>query len=521
MYKVLLVDDEELDLEGLRRFIPWQDTDMEVVGAVNSAFAALETLETERIDVLVTDIRMPNMSGLELARAGQEKQPHLKILFVSGYADFQYAKQAISMSASNYVLKPYDNREMIQVLKGIRDELHRERERSDRESVLHETVPFLKNDLMVRWLEGNTEYQKIVALMDRYGLGSIPYPSSVAIVEIDDLAWKLSSYPEDQRSGIVDQILGRLLQLFQLNRIEHYCTVGSHRIALMIDSHPSSLLESWIQELGMCSPMSITIGLGQAADSPFDIPRSYNEAKEALSGKLFYGKNKLIRSSDKRTEIAKDTKDLNDILETMFAAMSGYDLLRVDDCLNDLFVLVKRLDGKLSIYHFLLHAIAELNKHLHTLNEDFYQLLELDVRSLELIYQFETVEDIQSWLRKKSFEISERLQLKKMKKNRKLIQEIQLYIHEHLGQDITLRQTAGSFSFSPNYLGHIFKEETGMNFSDYVISQRLETAKKMLQNPRLKIFEVADRVGYKNLPYFNRHFKEAYGMTPGEFRRQS
>jgi two-component system response regulator YesN len=193
----------------------------------------------------------------------------------------------------------------------------------------------------------------------------------------------------------------------------------------------------------------------------------------------------------------------------------------VNDCLDELFVMVKSLDGKLSIYHFLLHAITELNKNLHTINEDFYSLLDLEVKSLELIYQFDTVEDIKSWIRKKTFEISERLQYKKMKKNRKLIEEIQTYIIENLGKDINLRQTAAYFSYSPNYLGHIFKEETRLNFSDYVISQRLELAKKLLQNPKLKIFEVADQVGYNNLPYFNRHFKDVYGMTPGEFRRQS
>jgi two-component system response regulator YesN len=285
--------------------------------------------------------------------------------------------------------------------------------------------------------------------------------------------------------------------------------------------HKADLLESWIRDVKSSSPLSITIGLGEDAHDPVGISRSYMEAKEALGGKLFYGKSMLIRSSDKKPEIARDTLDVNNILETMFLAMSRYDLVCVNDCLDELFVMVKSLDGKLSIYHFLLHAITELNKNLHTINEDFYSLLDLEVKSLELIYQFDTVEDIKSWIRKKTFEISERLQYKKMKKNRKLIEEIQTYIIENLGKDINLRQTAAYFSYSPNYLGHIFKEETRLNFSDYVISQRLELAKKLLQNPKLKIFEVADQVGYNNLPYFNRHFKDVYGMTPGEFRRQS
>jgi two-component system response regulator YesN len=522
MFKVLLVDDEELDLEGLRRLIAWREFDMEVIDAVNSGFTAFEVIEREYIDLLVTDIKMPNMSGLELARKGLEKYPRLKVVFVSGHADFQYAKQAISLNASNYVLKPVDDQEIVDVLLRVRDELHREREQSDRENVLHETIPYLKNDVMYRWLEGKMEYNKIISLTEKYGLSSITYPAAIAIIEIDDLAWKLNSFLEEQRSIIVDQLFDTLLQLLRTNRIEHYCTIDNHWIALIIsDSNSTELLESWIREVRSCSPMSITIGLGEEVESPDSISRSYNEAKEALNGKLFYGKSRLIRAFEKRSEITRDSKDVNDILETMFSGMIKYDQLCIDGCIDDLFVFVKRLDGKLSIHHFLLHTISELNKHLQSINEDFYKLLNLEIKSLELIYLFETIEDIQSWLRQKLFEISQRLQRKKMKKNRKLIEEIQSYVCDHLEQDITLRHAANFFSFSPNHLGHIFKEETGMNFSDYVITQRLDRAKKLLQNPKLKIFEVADRVGYKNLSYFSRHFKEVHGMTPGEYRRQS
>jgi two-component system response regulator YesN len=530
MFKVLLVDDEELDLEGLNRFIPWSEMDMEVIGAVNSGFTALDVFERENVDVLVTDIKMPNMSGLELARRGLEKMPRLKTVFVSGYADFHYAKQALSLHASNYVLKPVDNREINEVLRKVAVELREERERSDRESGLHETVPYLKNDLMFRWLEGKAESKKIAALMERYGLASIHYPAAVAVIEIDDLAWRLNSFREDQRTCMIEELFGTLLQLFQAHGIEHYCTIENHRIGLIINgTDPAELLEHWIQKIRSCSPLTITIGLGESATCPDAVPLSYHEAKEALSGKLFYGKNRLIRGFDKRPEIIRNTKDLNDILETMFSAMSRYDLIGIDDCISDLFELVKRLDGKFSIYHFLLHAIAELNDQLHSVNEDFYKLIDLEVQNLELIYHFETeliyhfetLGDIQSWLRRKVFTISERLQCKKKKKNHKLIEEIKGYIDERLGQDLNLRQAAEFVSFSPNYLGHLFKEEVGTNFSDYVIAKRLERARKLLQNPKMKIFEVAYSVGYKNLTYFSRHFKEVYGITPGEYRRQS
>jgi len=154
MYKVLLVDDEVLDLEGMRAFIPWTDLGMEVSAAVNNGFDAYEVLERERIDILVTDVRMPNMTGLELTKRGLTLQPHLKVIFVSGYQDFQFVKQALSLQACNYVLKPTDDDELIESLEKIRGELEQRRRSADgpREESrngkwLHELTEYIQEHL--------------------------------------------------------------------------------------------------------------------------------------------------------------------------------------------------------------------------------------------------------------------------------------------------------------------------------------------------------------------------------------
>ena len=108
MYKVLLADDEHLDLEGMRTFIPWSELGMEVVGAVSNGFSACELMERQAIDILVTDVNMPHMSGLELARRAMDRKPDVRVVFVSGHQDFHYVKQALSLKACSYVLKPMD-----------------------------------------------------------------------------------------------------------------------------------------------------------------------------------------------------------------------------------------------------------------------------------------------------------------------------------------------------------------------------------------------------------------------------
>ncbi|MEI0740007.1 response regulator [Paenibacillus sp. JTLBN-2024] len=132
MYKALIVDDEILDLEGMRTFIPWTELGLEVVDAVHNGFEALSVMERESIDVLVTDVHMPGMSGLDLVRKAKELYGRIKVIFVSGYQDFNYVKQAISLHAYNYVLKPMDDTELTEALKKIVLELDAERQREKR-----------------------------------------------------------------------------------------------------------------------------------------------------------------------------------------------------------------------------------------------------------------------------------------------------------------------------------------------------------------------------------------------------
>ena len=113
MYNVLLVDDEELDLEGMKRFIPWADLGMEIKGCVNNALSACEVLDQHHIDILVSDVNMPYMSGLELAKLALQRNPNIRIIFVSGFQEFSYVQQALSLKAYSYVLKPMEDSELI------------------------------------------------------------------------------------------------------------------------------------------------------------------------------------------------------------------------------------------------------------------------------------------------------------------------------------------------------------------------------------------------------------------------
>lgn len=520
MYKVLLVDDELLDLEGLARFMDWVGLDMEVCASAASGFEALETLKSQAVDIMVTDIKMPIMSGIELARRALELVPQLKIIFVSGYEDFHYARQAISLNAFGYVLKPVDDEELRKALAEVKAELDQERERSHLELYFSESQSHLRQELLQQLLEGTPETDNVLSLLESIGMPWQSLRLYAAVLEPDDLSWKLNGF-DDRVKRDVKVKLGEAVDAFCRDERIEACRLEGFRHALILEEgyEPERLLHL-IKRVAEASPVTATIGVGPVASRLSMLHLSCNGAKEALARKLFLGKGRLIRHTDGKGALSDNVRDLDHILETLFAAMSAYELVKVDDCIEELFVLVGAMDTKLAIYQLFLHIVSRLDAYLHTLNEDFYDMLGLEMKNLNILYHFETISDMKSWLRRRMFELSELLHRKRRSKKRRLVEEIEAYVEANLEGGLMLREAANHFAFSPNHFGQIFYEETGTYFSDYVTAKRLERVRQLLMDPKLKVYEAAHRVGYKNLSHFSKQFKDYFGVSPGDFRRQ-
>ncbi len=522
MYKVLLADDELLDLEGMRRFIPWSELGLEVVEAVSNGFMACEVMDRHPIDILVTDVNMPNMSGLELAKIAIEKKSNVRIIFVSGYQDFHYVKEALSLKACSYVLKPMDDMELIDSLRGITEELKLEEQQREAEENYRHMKPMAQNDLLVRLLEGELVWDRSDSLMKlaaSYGLNHLEGPFRSAVLEIDDLHWLKSKEMENDAHKL-ENCLKQVYEIIYSNGLYH-CKLTRNRLAVVL--HGQGLdrsLEEIRGSIDSTISMSVTVGLGEEVEHISALTQSYKQALEALDGKMFFGRGQVINYEDvRRAPELNDAKTLDIRLDALFKAMSNYDLVRVHDEIDNLFKSVSTLRSKFTVYNLAMYIVFKLDHYLQGLDEDLFEMLGMELHSLDVVLKFEMMGDIRSWLVRKVFEISEKIRKKRATKNSRLIREILKTMKERTKENITLKDIAEQFSFSPNYLGHLFKEETGKNFSEMLISMRMEQARELLKNPTLKIYEVADQVGYRYMPYFSRQFKETYGITPMEFRK--
>lgn len=404
MYKVLLVDDEIPDLEGMKTFIPWDELGLDVVGAVHNGFAAWDILQLQRVDILITDVRMPNMSGLELARKALEQQEELRIIFVSGYQDFHYVKQALSMNACNYVLKPMDDRELVESLIKVRTELEQRRLRLEQEQAYRQMFPIAAGQWLLQWMQGTGNLDMLHRL-ERHNpfFHHIRWPVRVVWMETDD-----------------PKALGpAAVQWCEQKGISFCSTVPGQGLALLLErGMPLTLLQELIEWAGP----PCTAGVSMEAENVHQLPEACRQAKAALEYKWLKGKGGWIEYAD-----------LADSKIHLLSSANG-----------------PKMGGR----------------------------------------------------------------------NWRLIQEMIQFVSSRLHENITLRDVANHFSFSPNYLGQLFKQETGKPFNECLILLRMEKARSYLIESRLKIYEIAAAVGYRYLPYFSRQFKETFGMTPMEYRRK-
>ncbi|WP_029192271.1 response regulator [Paenibacillus harenae] len=514
---ILLVDDEAVDLEWLRRRVVSSDLDLNVVGTANTGFNALKIIESEKVDIILSDIRMPIMSGMEFARKAKELNPQVQIVFISGHEDFGYAKEALQINAAGYLLKPVDDTELYGMLGSLREKVEKEREQH---RSVAEALSLINQELLLRWFnepeQGLAQQQHISEFLAPL----LQFGTSVAIIEADDLEWKIA---DDDRRTCVNHIAQFIEAFSRENNIGHLIIGHDARFVLLAgvtDERFSSLLEELIRAVRESFPVTITIGIGMFTNEMGLLHESYRQAQAALSAKWLLGKNRLIKDGSKKSPKSELAPVIEEILEQMLKAILAYDLVTIDDCLLALFSRNGSVSQKKDIYDLIIRITSKLHADLLQQNENLYELLKWESHQPAVLFQFETMDDILSWLRRRFFELSELMYVKKQRQKRKLVEEIIKYVDERLEHRVTLKEVAASFDFTPNYLGLLFKEETGTLFSDFLNERRMNRVCQLLADPTLKIYEIAERVGYKNIIYFNRQFKQSTGMTPGEYRKK-
>ncbi len=523
LYKVFLVEDEIVTREGIRDSIDWESAGLRWCGEAPDGELALSMIEAETPDILITDIKMPFMDGLELSRIVRTRLPQTRIVILSGHDEFRYAQQAIQLGVTDYLLKPIGTQELLDVLTRIRRQIDDERRQAERLQNLQDQVKqnagVVRQQFLLDLATGHYSAIDAIATAAALGIDLVAHCYlAVSVrcdvtVEMPYLA-RLESYHRVRQcvADLLEERAGALLFAKDIEETGLLLAGESapdvQRMAQQIDRRVTALLQP-------DPTLALAIGIGRPVERVGAIPQSFLDACDTARTQI----RKLAPSRNGITFPPRQLLALDPTAVLTFlrrGEMHGIDafltahLAIVDDADADLRAVIDFLvtDMLVAIANF----VQELGGTVDAVipSRAALEPILADIDNPATLRRFMQDSLTRAMLERDRY----------TNRTRTIIQHAKRYVTDHLtSEEVTLHATAAAVGWSPNHLSAVFSRETGMTFVEYVTGERIERAMTLLRTTTLSTHEVALRVGYHNPRYFYAVFKKATGQSPGEYRQ--
>lgn len=517
MYRVIIVDDEPIIRRGLRETIEWDSLGLEVAGEAADGAEALKLIEVIRPEILITDIRMPQMDGLALIREVRKLDYDVKITILSGYDDTDYLRAAIRLGVDNYLLKPIDNDELIGNLKNAVSEIEKEAEVGLR---IRQGSELLRSNTLRRLVTGNISLDELKEKADFLGL-SIRAEKYVCAV----CAMSRKS-PTDVRERLSrDWVRELTAPIPGGERVAFLDGDGNLTLLAAFDNAPESrdalhaALNQLVERAARERGVSLMIGAGRSVARAEDIHQSYESAAQSLEYGVFMNNSGVIWYDDVPAAPLPSAAFEGIDVEEMKALIRKGDQAGLKTWLDgEINALMLRAAPSVDQAHnLLMHIAVRMTDCFHEL----YGSMNAGARPVNFdfarLFALRRFSDMRLWL----FELCDGLfaaNAQVLGKGASLVGMAVAYVNAHYREGVTLKQVAADCHVNTSYLGQIFKKETGSAFTDYVNALRIREAQRLLNNPTLKVYEVAEQVGFTDYHYFLKIFKKVTGTTPKDHR---
>lgn len=514
-YTVLICDDELLERQVLTLIVKNSNLPLEIVGGAKDGFEAVNLSRKLKPDILFMDIKMPGKDGITAATEIKKFHPEGQTIFITAYDEFEYAKKALKIGATEFLLKPVRPDEIMALLKKTVDLLNREKEKKRKEKKLLGSIKkaknILKSGIIASMLMGNIDDERVLKSQAKL-LGIKELPSSIVVILPDVKPHSVNA--ELNRYEVYKYIE----KMFSENE-NIFLFLMSEEIILGIPSSRGSALavaENIRKKIKEDLDIDVTVGIGEGNK---DVSGLFQEALLAARlGKFFIGTNEVVTNEilseflgdiseyriDKENTLIKyvktgdyerSSKLMKEILEEIFNLGKG-SLLFCQVRIAELMVMVCRAARQAGL-------IEPENAYFHTAHLKKLGHCKTYV-SLKLCCEC-FLEDVFSKRNKLS--------------NEKLIRQTIQYIEDNYNKDLKLWKLAKRVFISPDYFSRLFKKVAGCTYAEYITKVRIDNAKILLSNPVISIAEVAKKTGYSDPNYFSRVFKKNVGMPPSEYKK--
>jgi two-component system response regulator YesN len=532
MFKLIIVDDEEEVRKGIIQKIDWASFGFDVPQEAENGRDALDLIEENVPDAVITDITMPIMDGLKLSSVISECYPTIKTVILTGFDEFKFAQQAIRYGVIDYILKPVLPKDindlMTKLRKTIEEEVSQKEDINRLRSHYIKSLPIIKEKFLLQLVTGNLSRAEINKRSQIYGVKLKGATFMVAAAGIDADSIEEGGYGGDDSELCKFAILNISKEIIEKFPSGEAFFHDDNLVFILgsDDKDKNYLLTRTISVLDEIRfnikkylKIDISIGLGSMSDSINKLKESYKNALSALEYKRLVGVNKIIYIGDLEPQSTDDIvfdeeKETQLISSIKFG--SEKDVLAA---IRGIFDDIIRPTLSLKDYQlYFLEIVATLSRLGRKFQVDIGQMLEVSNINAE-IQKYTTLEEIKEWIEKICIELNNSISNRMQTKTQLLLEKAKDYINQNYSDDtLSLQKLADHLYISACYLSMIFKKEADETFLKYLVRVRLDAAKELLRNTDLRTAEIAEKVGYPDINYFSFFFKKNVGMSPREYR---
>lgn len=528
MYSILLADDEVEVLEGMKIIIPWEEYGFYIKGTASDGAEAIEMLKENSFDLVITDIRMPLLNGLELIREIKKQKPSAFVLILSGYDEFSYAREGMQLGVKSYLLKPINEAELIKELISIRQELNA---MFHQQKALRKYKDITRDNYLYKLIHGKStkEERGIVELAFANKEGKYTY--SIALLEVEEFSRVVETSFEDAdlllyaARNIAEEIAlshgncyiweeteGRLCLLFY-----EACEAEKTDTGLKEYDNIVKLIEDIIIHIGEYLKRGVTAGIGSFVKKEDDIRSSFEEAQKALYMKFLMSDTHVI-IYDQLDEIKKDIWDPELNIMELLEDIEGMKLSAIPAKIESMAQVMeaKKMPKDIiqSFSHMLTLGTNEILKKYKSKESQGLKSAKLAVLRGEV----SQTEQFKAWAQNYCLSAIQCLSAGNFSSNT-LTNQIIEYIDRHYMENINLKSLAGVFYLNVAYLGQLLKNNLGENFSDYLNKKRISEVKRMIVLENYKVYDSIAKAGFQTTEYFYRQFKRYENVSFADFRK--
>ena len=528
LFNLIIVEDEDITRLGLRDCVSWEDYDINVVFEASDGLEALQFIEQNHVDIVLTDVKMPLMDGIELVERIRENNKNIKVIFISGHWDMQYLKSAFHLEAIDYILKPIIPKELHNMLTKVTQLCIQEQQQeelfNEMKDKLEQSMPVLRERFFSELI--NERYYSKEEVIERSSfLEIILNPNDYYCVMT--LVYNPEFIDEKSAKNITLRLIPiREILEEELKKFNAYCINENNNELCIIIQFDSPVEHEQMIDLAkrLKSTVNhsvsefITIGIGKVLQGIENIGESYRQSLHAAEQSVFLGNNNVIHIADVEKVSRKvgyySTKDITDIINYVRTGKS-------EEIKKSVSALFRRLKQNPKIHisyvrNICLELIVTINLQLME-----YKVIREDENqeyTWEELFTILNIDEIQEWITNQMVQACEKILSVQTNTSNNIVYMIKKAVEENFCENISIQNLADELFLTPNHLYMLFKKETGETFNQYLTRYRMEKAKEYLSEPKYKLYQITEMVGYSDSDYFTKLFKKHTNYTPSRYR---